>query len=114
MPGGVRPLTASRMRMLRRVIGLVAALLAASGSSACRHQPAPPAIWVSAYLRAVDFGSFVDELHARLAQKGLLLTAAPGPTSLEAGFYAARQSEFDQINVQTYNLSGVSTKETWH
>jgi len=217
--------------MLRRVIGLVAALLAASGSSACRHQPAPPAIWVSAYLRAVkqgtvlpvaeidfgafthlihfsvrprsdgtlddsaispassqevvqaahaaarkvllcaggsdtgaawapaiadpalrsalvdallamvlarqydgidldfepldparlsdpsllaDFGSFVDELHARLAQKGLLLTAAPGPTSLEAGFYAARQSEFDQINVQTYNLSGVSTKETWH
>ncbi len=47
-----------------------------------------------------DFGTFVDELQARL--------------SLEAGFYAARQAEFDQINVQTYNLSGVSTKETWH
>ena len=61
-----------------------------------------------------NFGAFVDELHARLAPQGLLLTAAPGPTSLEAGFYAARQAEFDQINVQTYNLSGVSTKETWH
>lgn len=61
-----------------------------------------------------DFGAFVDGLHARLAAQGLLLTAAPGPTMLEASFYAARQAEFDQINLQTYNLSGVSTKETWH
>jgi chitinase len=61
-----------------------------------------------------DFGNFIDELQARLTPEGLLLTAAPGPTSIEAGFYAARQTKFDQINLQTYNLSGVSTKETWH
>jgi hypothetical protein len=90
-------LIAPRLKKLRQVTGFVAALLAAaSGSSACRHQPAPQAIWVSAYLRAVKQGT-VCRCPAARTSCSSSSTPAPRPRSsafiweLSAGYRPSQQ-----------------------
>jgi chitinase len=64
---------------------------------------------------AADFAAFVGDLRAALDAKGaMLLTAAPGTDATQPPLFASLADKLDQINIQTYNLSGTSTGVTWY